>query len=266
MDEIEKIAAIDEILSPLSEREIVFVEHYCKFLSKKKAAVAAGHPPKNANVIGFNIYHRPRVKDAVKKYLAIIAITAEENIQLITRTAKTNLSDYFRPVSNYQSVREKVYLTDIVTRLKLEIELEDDFFLMAEGLTSLEKTLYKQKIKAISRDILKLEIQIRRNPKATRIEYVERLVTESVLSIEALIEDNVPLKSIKYTKEGVQVETYPADAAQDRLAKINGSFEADNKQLRPVINNSIGVSPEKLAKLTDDELKAMADIEIKLNA
>jgi phage terminase small subunit len=266
MENDEKVAKIEEIFEAFSDRERIFVEVYCQFLSKKRAAEAAGIRGKNIANTGFQMYHRPHINDAIKKYLALTAITAEENIKLITRTAKTNISDYFIYVDHYEKSKERVPLKILIKDLQLKLDIEDAVLMDNDGLSKFEQLETLALIKSYQRKIDKYRKELLIDPKAYRIEFVERLVNKKVLNIDKLVEDRIPLKSVKYTKDGIQVETYAADAAQERLAKINGSFEADNRQLRPVINNSIGLTPEKLAKLSDEELKIMSEIERKLNA
>lgn len=262
----EKAAAVEEIFVGFNDRDRIFVETYCRFLSKTKAAIATGSPPKNARITGFNWYHRPKIRDAITKYLALNALTPEDVIGLVNRTAKTNISDYFEPVTTYKTVQAKVPLSFIIADLIFKIDVEDTYLMDAEDMSNLDQLRGLRRIKDLQDEIRKLQAELKVNPRASRLQLVEKACTEKVLNVDRMVEDRVPLKSVKYTKDGIQVETYPADAAQERLLKINGSFEADNKQSRPVINNGMLLTPEKLAKLSDEELRTMAEIEKKLNA
>lgn len=265
-EEIEKASAIEEIFVGFNDRDRIYVETYCRFLSKTKAARAGGSTGPNVRQAGYDWYHRPKIKAAVKKYLSLNALEPEDVIGLVNRTAKTNISDYFEPVTTYRTVQAKVPLLTIIADLYFKIDVEDAYLMDSQGLSNLLKQRALRRIKDFQEQINQLSAEVKINPKAYRIQFVEKAFTENVLNVDRMVEDRVPLKSVKYTKEGIQVETYPADLAQERLLKINGSFEADNKQSRPVINNGMLLTPEKLAKLSDDELRVMAEIEKKLNA
>lgn len=218
-------------------------------MNKTEAAKYAGRAHNNAKQAGYSIYYRPEVTKAVKEYLTLLMISPEENISLIKKTASCQASDYFSKVTTIQTVRVKSPLDKIINDLKFTRDVEDEFLLSTDDLTKLEQTLSLQKIKELERTIKKYTIELAKNPKATRYEYVEKEVIEEIFDIKKAVRDKAPIKSIKYTDKGLQVEMYSAADAQVTIARVQGSFEKDNDQLRPVVNNNL--SPERIKEIND---------------
>lgn len=264
MDIEQRNEALEKILSVLPDKEKVFVVDYCRYMSRVHAARAMGYEGENARQMGYEVRHRPRVSAAIKEYLSLTKLSAEDNEKLITRIAESDISEYFEPVTEYVTKKVRVPLGEYIVNLEEEIEYLDEV-LLEPGLTKLEATESLQNQKAYRRQINKYKSKLSKDPGAYRVDYRDVEVTSKKLNLDRLVEDKVPIKSVKHTKDGVVIETYSAADSQDRLARINGSFEKDNKQ-KPVISNTTGHTAEQLSRLTKDELKTMAAIENKLNA
>lgn len=241
---------IEAILSGLDDTEKRFVTYYCTVnMNKTEAAKFAGRAPASAKQAGYSMYYRTDVEAAIKKYLTLLLITPEENISRIAKTANTNVADYFTKVKIVQSIRTKSPLSKIIKDLELERDVEDEYLFESDNLTKLEKTLSLQAIKSLEKRIKKYQIELNRNPNATRFEYIETEVWDEIFDIKKAVRDKAPIKSIKYTDKGLQVEMCSPEAAQERMARIHGSFEKDNDQLRPVVNNNL--SSERIKEIAD---------------
>jgi len=203
-----------EILEGLSDREKLFVPVYCRWLCKKRAAEASGSPEKNAAKAGFEMYHRPHVKTAIQKYLAAIALTPAENVELIKKAAEGNIADYFTYETYTETRPVKVPYGEVIAQIRLEIEIEDEYLLISEDLKPIEKAESLAKIKSLQRRIRRYQAQLNKNPKAFEIQHREVERKKKVLNIEKLVEDRVTLKSVKYKPHGVEVELYSAETAR----------------------------------------------------
>lgn len=248
MTKAEKIDKISEILHGLDDTEIRFVQYYCTVdMNKTAAAKAAGRSPKTAPQAGYQIYFRPDVNKAIREYLTLLMVPPEENITRIAKTANTSATDYFTKVKVIQTVRVKSSLAKLIADSKLQRDIEDEYLLESDDLSPLEKTESLLLIKSLERKIRKYSIELEKNSLAYRYEYVEQEVWEEIFDIKKAVKDKAPIKSIKYTDKGLQVEMYSASDAQVNIARVQGSFEKDNDQLRPVVNNNL--SPERIKEI-----------------
>lgn len=243
---MKKLAEIEQNSpeKPLKDDEIVFIEAYLKYFSKTKAAKIAGSQSPNLGQVGYNIYNKPHIKAEIKRRLSENALSAEENIDLINRSAKANVKDYFKPVTYFESKKVKVSLRIIIKNLKRRIEELDEFYYRAKDLTEGESKQISANIKNIEREILRHEITLEGNSRAYEIVTgpLEEVIKYE-LDVNALVADQEKgiVKSVKYTENGIQLEMVDPMVAQMQIAKINGSYEKDNSQKTAVINNNLSV-------------------------
>lgn len=250
MENSEQTVKIEAILAPLDDVEKKFVMYYCTVdMCKSKAAIYAGRSEKSAKEAGYNIYYRPDVTKAVKEFLTLTMITPEENISLIAKTASTKATDYFTKVKTIQTVRVRSPLAIIIRNLEFTRDVEDEYLFETEGLSKIEQTVCLQTIKSLEQTIRKYKIELSKNLKATRFEYIEKEVEEEIFDIKKAVREKAPIKSLKYTDKGLQVEMYSAADAQNTIGRVHGSFEKDNDQLRPVVNNNL--SSERIKEISD---------------
>ena len=84
----------------LTDKEARFVEEYLVDLCAAGAATRAGYSPRTAKEIGYELLHRPRVADAIKKRQAVlrkkIGIDQERVLGELARIGFANILDYIR--------------------------------------------------------------------------------------------------------------------------------------------------------------------------
>lgn len=257
-DQDEKIT---EILRPLKDTYKLFVQHYCRFLSKTAAAKHAGYSEHTAGQAGHNIYNRTEIRTAITAIFRVTAFDPDDNIAGIKRMADVNTSDYFKWVETWINVKRRVPIQQYIDQVAFELKLEDSVFMDSEDLSPLEKTNALQTLRLLQNRLKKLRKEQKLNPKAQKFIMVDELHREKVLDIEKIVEDNVPIKSIKHKENGIEVELYSAADARVNLARIAGSYEKDNLQkpqaalIAPTVNVYNGSTPPMAEDETQIDLK-----------
>lgn len=217
----------------LSNIEKKFAASYLVCLNKTEAARRAGLSQKTANVQGYQIYGRPHVRAYIEQLLDESTTTAKETLKLISDTQRANMSNYMHLVERMDIPKVKKGLQQLINHLQYEIEIEQEFLRLAPNLSKEEQEWSQNKIRANELDITRFDIELNKNHNAYRIVDGDPiLVKEMVLDLEALVADKERgiIKSYKVTKEGVQVEICDPDTSKERMAKIHGLYEKDNKQ------------------------------------
>lgn len=223
----------------LQDNERVFAENYVISLRKDLSAIAAGFSEHTAGIIGWQVYQRPHVKAYIDELLDSQTISAKETLKLISDTAQGNMSDYMNPVKRMHVPQIKKTLQQIIDQLQYEIEIETEFLQIAPALTKDEKTRSEDIIRYKELEITRYDIELNKNPNAYRIvDGDPELIDDIELDLHSIVADKKhgKIKSFKHTKDGVHVEMYPADAAQERMAKVHGLYEKDNDQSKPTTN------------------------------
>lgn len=161
------------------------------------------------------------------------AMSEIEAKKLITDIARGNLADYIVIKKIEHSPRIEISLAEYIGRLNQEIDFEEEFAGVA-GFTVKEKRSHIFLQNQRRRDILRLQLELQRNPKATRIingptEWVE--VAELDLVKLAADKEKGKIKSFAHTQYGVKVEMYGADSAITNILKIHGSYAPEKIQV-----------------------------------
>lgn len=261
-DQSEKIRLI---LAPLKPQYQQFVTHYCHYLSKTAAAIAAGYEESCANVTGFHIYNRPEIREAVTEYFRATAFIPEDNIAGIKRLAEIDVSEYFTWREEWVNVRKRVPIQQIIDQTLYELKVEDMVLMDSTDLRPIEKTTMMQTLRALQLRLKRLRSEQRLNPKAMKFINVDELKREKVIDIDKVVADKVPIKSIKHKEHGVELELYSTAEAKRDLARIAGSFEKDNIQrpqailVAPVVN-MFGQGSPPLANAENDIQDATKDV------
>jgi len=238
-------------MQELLDTERAFAENYVISLRKDLAAIAAGYSPATAKQYGYEVYNKPHVKAYIESLLDERTISAKETLKLISDTAQGNISDYMNPVQKLKIQQVKKGLQEIIDQLQYEIEIEQEFLQLAPDLTKEEKERSDGIIRHKELEIVRFDIELQKNPNAYRIvDGDPELVDEIELDLHAIAKDKQhgKIKSFKHTKDGVQVEMYPADSAQEKMARIHGLFEKDNDQSKTVIQINIDDKDSKLGE------------------
>jgi phage terminase small subunit len=235
-ERIEKIySKLDEILEGLVDKERLFVIAYCEHLNKSQAAIDAGYSENGAGNRGTELYYRPKVRKAISLYLKELINAPEDNIKIIKNISEADMSDYMSPVTKTKRDLIERGLHELILDIREEQE-NDDEYMMEADLSEEETEDFIARAKNRKRQILKYQIELKKNPKAFRIVYgPEYLAREYVLDVAKIVRDKKhgKIKKVKHTKDGTEVEMYSAlDAARD-IARMHGSFEKDNQQKAP---------------------------------
>lgn len=218
-------------MNSLSDNERAFAENYIISLRKDLAAIAAGFSEHTAKVIGHQVYNRPHVKEYVNQLLDENTATAKETLKRISDTAAGNMTDYMREVERMDIPKERRGLQQIINQIQYEIEIEQEFLILAAGLTKEETESSNAIIRRKELEITRYDIELNKNPLAYRIvDGNPVLVKEMQLDLAAIVADKERgiVKSYKMTKDGVQIEMCDPDTSKDRMAKIHGLYEKDN--------------------------------------
>ncbi len=219
-------------MDSLSDNERVFAENYVISLRKDLAAIAAGYSERSAKEIGHQVYNRPNVKEYINQLLDQNTVTAKETLKRISDTSSGNMTDYMFPVERLKIPQVKRGLQFIIDQLQYKIEIEKQFLSVADLDEDHTKSV-QSKIKSMELDIIRLDIELNKNPTAYRIiDGDPELVEEMELNLAAIVADKERgiIKSYKVTKDGIQVEMCDPDTSKDRMAKIHGLYEKDNNR------------------------------------
>jgi phage terminase small subunit len=188
-------------------------------------------------------------------------LSADETTKLITDIAKSSLNKYFALKKVEFTPRVRITLKQYIKRIQDTIEFEEEYASMV-NLSPDELTSHNESILYRRREIIKCNIELKRNPKATRIIDGETELTEvAELDMVALVKDKEAgrIKSVSPTEHGLKVEMYSADSALVNLARIHGLFEKDNAQSKPetVVMPLTDAQYEALRNDTNNETRSV---------
>lgn len=228
-------------LDPITDRERIWAETYVSTLNRTRASEAINIPFASRRQQGYLLYNRPRVKAYIDQLLSEAAMTGDEAVKQVTDIALTDIKDYYVPVTvRKQDLIEKP-LAAVIGELQAEIDFEQE---VSDNLEMGAKELkrFHEEQKHRKRQLVRLKLELKKNPGATRITYgPEYLTQEMQLDINLLVADKErgKVKKVKYGRDGLEVEMYSAADANDKILRINGKFEKDNDQQRVKIINVI---------------------------
>ena len=236
-------AALREALTP---KERKFADAYLENgFNGTQAALSAGY--KNGPGIrqtAHTILTKADVKAYITQSLRESAITSEEVKEMITDLSRGSLNNYMVTKHVEHTPKIKVSLLHVIQQLREQISFEQEVFAATcDSMTDDEKEAYHEMIKRWEGQITRSEIELKRNPTATRIvNGPTELVEVAELDVVALARDKKlgRIKSFKQTRDGVQVETYAADGAIAQLAKIVGVAPADQTNVSVTVHLAPG--------------------------
>lgn len=222
----------------LTARQLKFIREYPKDFNGAAAAIRAGYSKKTARTIASELLTKPDMRQFVNKHLSEIELSAEETTKLLGDMAKSNLNDYFVIKKVEHTPRITVSLNKIIYDLVQQIEFEDEFAYRAK-FSKDELKVHQQQQASRKREVIRLELELEKNPKATRIIYgPTEWIDVAELDMVKLAADKErgKIKSVAHTQHGIKVELCAADTALANIAKMHGLFAKDNEQSKPVIN------------------------------
>ena len=221
-----------------------FIDEYVVCLNATRAAIRAGHSEKTAYQIGYENLRKPEIAAEIKRRLEERIISAESAAKLISDIATSNLNDFMVVEKVLHTPKVRKPLPEIIQKLKEEVAFEDEYALRAR-LSEDELKRHEDDQKDRQRNILRLEMELERNPDAYRDvpgepEWKERVKPDLVALSKS--KEQGRIKKLKFTEFGPEVELYPADAAADKLLAYYGKLvtkaEFTGKDGKPLIPKS----------------------------
>jgi phage terminase small subunit len=217
----------------LTAKQSLFVEAYLATLNATQAAIKAGYSKNTAAVIGCENLRKPNIRHKIDERLKELALSSDETLKSLSDIAKSSLNDYFVVKEVIHTPQELIPLADYIKRIERDIEDADKFVKLAKITNKDELAAHKNDQEYRRREIIRLKIELERNPKAKKLVSGEPVKVQTAeLDMPKLIADkaNGRIKAIKHTEYGLNVELYAADAALRDMARYHGLFEKDNAQ------------------------------------
>jgi phage terminase small subunit len=230
------------IKEALTEKQRQFVEEYLVDFNAKQAAIRAGYSEKTAYNTGWENLRVAHIRKAIDEKLEERSLGRGETIKLISDIAQSSLNDYFVIRKKVETPLIEKHLSELIQELKQKIEDTRKFIKKAK-ISDPErlKTLAAEELYH-GEQITLYEIELERNPKASRIVSGEpRFIKVAELDLPKLIKDKERgrIKSITPSEHGLKVELYAADAALRDIGRYHGIFEKD-KEPPPAVNLNFG--------------------------
>lgn len=225
----------------LTEKQLKFCQAYIdNNFNKTKAAKDAGYALASAAVEGNRLLKIAKVRDEIRRLAEEQTISSEETVKIISDIAKSDIKDYLITRKVERSEKVKKPLADIIQEELDKISFEQEYARRVE-MTKKEKESHDGMIKSMRDHVVRLDIELERNPKAYRLVYGEsKLVDEVELDLVKIKKDKAAgrIKSFKYGKYGVEIEFYSAADMAVNMARIYGKFK-DNLDLS--MNGSVSI-------------------------
>lgn len=221
----------------LTNKQRAFCDEYLIDLNGTQAAIRAGYSIKTACAIGWENLRKPDIRNFINAKLTERSLSADETTKLITDIARGNLGDYFvtRVVEHTPKLTRP--LKDVIEDFKKEISFEEEFLSIA-NYSKVEEVSKERMIGEMKRGLLRMQLELKHNPSATKIVNGETVLAEVVeLDMKKLVADKERgrIKSITPGEFGVKVEIHDAHTALTNIARMHGLFEKDNKQLNQTV-------------------------------
>ncbi len=239
----------------LTDKQEQFCLEYVKDFNATAAAKRAGYSEKTAYSIGSELLRKPELKSKISQMMKDLSMQPEEIKKRLTDMGRGDLGDYVIVRTVPYTPKVKKGLQALIDALKQEIAFEDSYAVEA-ALKKKELEEHEKGQQQRRRQLIRYKLELDANPSAFRIVNGEtELIEQAELDVVAISRDKEKgkIKSFRQTKDGIQVELYPADAALTALARVYAMFtdktEIDIKK--------------KLEGLSDDELDELLDSVIK---
>ncbi|RZK79777.1 MAG: terminase small subunit [Pedobacter sp.] len=213
-----------EEVKVLTVKEERFCQEYIKDFNASGAARRAKYSVNTCAEIGYEYLRKPHIKNRIAELLEANEMGEGEIKKRFSDIAKTDMSNYMVKKKVPYTPQIKVGLKQVIKSRREYIEREEEFCTRM-GLTEKAFDDFQSNLDEIRAQIIRLEIELEHNPKAYRIVDGETIMVEvAELDLVKMIDDKERgvIKSIKHTKDGIQAESYSADAALTTLAKFKG--------------------------------------------
>jgi phage terminase small subunit len=216
----------------LNDKQLRFCEEYLVDFNATQAAIRAGYSVKTAYAIGYENLKKPAIRKFIDQKLEDLSLGKSETIKLLSDIAQSSLNDYFTIKQRMETPLVVKHLSVLIQELKLQIEDTRKFIKRAKIADPERLKGYAAEELYRFEQIALYEVELERNPKATRIVQGEsRLVDVAELDLPKLVKDKQRgrIKCITPNEFGLKVELYAADAALRDIGRVHGIFEKDKE-------------------------------------
>jgi phage terminase small subunit len=212
----------------LTDKQRRFVEEYCKDSNATQAAVRAGYSVASARQQGHRMLTNVDILAGVRQKMAELTISSEQAAKHLSDIAVTRLNDYMVIEEVEERPLIKKHLQEIINGILDEIDFEEEFMSLVEDASEKEVKSHEAKIREWNRDILRLQLELKRNPDAFREVpgppvKVERMQLDLVALAKAEELGNV--KKLSFSEFGPKIEMYAADAALKTILEYHGKIK-----------------------------------------
>jgi phage terminase small subunit len=236
----------------LTPREDAFVTAYiANRFNGAKAARTAGYSARSAAEIAHQNLRKLHIQKAIKERLAAEHMGPDEVLLRLGDQARGTMDDFLTLRSARVATTITKPLADIIADLQNQIAFEEEYAAIA-GLAEKELEAHNSQVAAIRRRILRLELRLKHDPKATEDvpgPIVKHLVPEVDL-VKARSRGQLHLIK-SYNAKDNKIELYDAHAALVDIGKVHKLFtdkvEHTGDPNKPVVVQVIrGVSMDDL--------------------
>jgi phage terminase small subunit len=241
----------------LNDKQLRFCLEYVKDFNATAAARRSGYSETTAYSIGWENLRKPEIKAKIGELLKELSMQPEEIKKRLSDMGRGDIGDYIIVRTVPYTPKIKKGLQELIDALKIEIDFEDNYAMEA-ALRKKELDDHEKGQQARRRQMIRYKLELKNNPQAFRIVNGEpQLIEQAELDIVAISRDKEKgkIKSFRQTKDGIQVELYPADAALANLARVYAMFT--DKTEVDVKNKLEGLTDEQLDELLDSVIKKL---------
>lgn len=213
-----------EIEDKVTPKQELFCLEYIKDYNGYRAAVRAGYAEPSARMQASRLLTYDNIKARISELEEIHGMGKGEVKTRLSNIGRGNMADYFTEKLIPFTPQIKIPLAQYIESKKEYISQESEFMARAE-ISEEELNEFLRGIKRLENEVLRLTIELERNPNAFRIiDGPTEMIKENVLDLQKIIEDKERgiIKSVKHTKDGVQVEMYDAKDALTTTARMHG--------------------------------------------
>jgi phage terminase small subunit len=217
----------------LTQKQLKFCQEYIVDFNGTQAAIRAGYSKVNARSQASVLLQNDKITDRIKVNLNEAGLGPDETKKLISDIARSCLNDYFtiRKVQHTPLIQKS--LKQLIRELREEIEFEEEFAACV-SLSDDDAATHIAMQQAREMKIIRYELELKRNPKATKIVPGQPVLIDSPeLDMAKLVADKEKgkIKSITPGQWGTKVEMYAVDTALTNLAKIHGLFAPEKQEI-----------------------------------
>lgn len=250
--------SLEELRALMNDRQHKFCEEYLIDLNATQAAIRSGYSKNTARSTGYENLTKPYIKEYIRRRLGDYDLTSAEILKMMSDIAKSSLNDFVKIKKVRSTKIVKVPAYEIINDNKIKILKISEYIARAK-LTQKQISAKEAEILNLENEIVKIEIDLRFDPKLKLDKYVEHMIDDIDLDIIALAKDKERgrIKSFTNTPQGVKVETYTADDMLAMLAKIKSlvTNKIDVESTNKNYNMDVNVTDEEAAAIAAAILK-----------